>query len=82
MVPISLSLVPIFNWSHESSKLSWDNPVKVAILDSFVVLVFLDIECTEVVPSEPHGILQSLQTLQKCAVVEALTLGSISVMSE
>ena len=82
MVPISLTLVPIFDWAHECYKLSGDDPVEVAILDSFEVLVFLDIECSEVIPSESYGILQSLQTLQKCAVVETLTLGGISVMFE
>jgi hypothetical protein len=44
-----------------------------------VELVFLDVESSEVVPSESDGILQSLQTLEHRALIFAVSLRGISV---
>jgi hypothetical protein len=74
MVSISLSMVPVLNWAHEGNELSWDDPVEISILNSLIVLVLLDIESSEVVPSEPDSILETLKAVEKCAVVEAVTL--------
>lgn len=74
VVTISLALVSVLNWSHESYELSWDNPVEVTVLNSFVVLILLDIECPEVVPAESDSILETLEAVQESAVVEAVTL--------
>ena len=64
VMAISLPLVSVLNWSHECDEFAWDDPVEVSILDSLIVLVLLDIEGPEVIPSEPDGVLESLQTVE------------------
>lgn len=57
VMPISLILVSLFDWSHESHELPRNNPIKIAIFNSFVQLVFLDIECFEFIPVELNSVL-------------------------
>ena len=64
VMAISLPLVSVLNWSHKCDEFAWDDPVEVSILDSLIVLVLLDIEGPEVIPSEPYGVLESLQTVE------------------
>lgn len=82
VVSISLALVSVLNWTHEGDELAWDDPVEVSVLDSLIVFVLLDIECPEIVPAEPDGVLETLKAMEKCAVVEAVSLGGISVVFE
>jgi hypothetical protein len=82
VMAVPLPLVSVLDWSHEGDKLSWDDPVEVSILNSLVVLVLLDIECPEVVPAKSYSVFESLEAVKEGAVVEALTLGGISVVLE
>jgi len=82
MLSILMSGVSGFNWSHESDKLSWNDPVEITILNSLVVLVFLNVESSEVVPVEFNCVFQSLENLEQRTIVEAITFGGISVMLE
>ena len=52
MLTILMSGVSGFNWSHESDELSWNNPVEITVFNSLVVLVFLNVESSEIVPVE------------------------------
>ena len=82
VVPVSVSLITLLNWSHEGNELSWNDPVKITVFDLLVVLILLDIESLEVVPSQLDSELEALEAMQECAVVKAVSLGSISVASE
>jgi hypothetical protein len=82
MVPVPVASVSLLNGTHESYELAWDDPVKVSVLNFLVVLVLLDIECLEVVPAKLECILEALEDVKQRAVVEAVSLGSISVMFE
>lgn len=74
--------ISVLNRPHESYKLAWDDPVEVTVFDSLVVLILLDIEGSEVIPTESDGILETLKHMEKSAVVEAVSLRGISVMLE
>jgi len=37
-------------WAHKCNKFAWDDPVEIAILKLFVVLVLSDTELLKVVP--------------------------------
>ena len=52
MLAILMSGVSSFNWSHESDELSWNDPVEITVFNSLVVLVFLNVESSEIVPVE------------------------------
>lgn len=52
MLTILMSGVSGFNWSHESDELSWNDPVEITVFNSLVVLVFLNVESSEIVPVE------------------------------
>jgi len=52
MLSILMSGISGFNWPHESDELSWNNPVEITVFNSLVVLVFLNIESSEIVPVE------------------------------
>lgn len=82
MMSVSLALVSVLNWAHESDELAWDDPVEVTVFDSLVILVLLDVEGAEVVPAKSHGVLEALEAVEKRAVIEALPLGGISVVLE
>lgn len=82
MLPIPMLRVPVLDWAHERHELAGNDPIEVAVFDALVVLVFLHVERAEVVPSKAHGVLKALQAVEEGAVVEALALGSISVVAE
>lgn len=82
MLSVTMLGIPVLDRSHKSYKLSRDDPVEVSVLDSLVVLILLDIEGSEVIPSKPHGVFESLQAMENCAIVEALTLRGIPIVSE
>jgi hypothetical protein len=82
MVAISMTLITVLDWSHKGSKLTWNNPVEVAIFDSLIVLIFFHVESSEIIPAESYGILESLKNVEKSTVEEAIALGGISVMLE
>ena len=44
----------------EGQELTWDDPVQIAIFDSLIVFVLLDIKSSEVIPPKSHGILETL----------------------
>merc|ERR1719329_916994 len=52
-----------FDWSHKCHELSWDDPVEVAVFDSLVGFILLDVEGLEVVPTEFHSVLKALENL-------------------
>ena len=82
VLSISVLRILLFNRSHECHKLSRNDPVKITVLNTFIVFVLLHIEGPEIVPSKSYCKLESLQTMEECAIVEALTLGCIPVVSQ
>ena len=82
MMSISLVCVTFLYGAHESHELAGDDPIGIAIFNSLVELIFLDVECPEVVPLELDGVLETLQALQQCALVQAITFTRISVWLE
>lgn len=79
VMSISLVSVSFLDWTHECHKLTGNNPIKIAIFDSLVLLILLDVEGSEVIPFEFDGILESLQALEESTLVEAVSLRSISI---
>ena len=79
MVTISLVGISLLDWPHESHELAWDDPVKIAILNSFALLILFNIESLEVIPFEFDGILQTLQALQQGTLIETVTFGGVSI---
>lgn len=77
---ISVLLIPYINWSHKGYKLARDNPVKVSVLNLFVMLVFFDVEGLKIVPIAFDCFLQPLKTVKHCAFIVTLTLACISVV--
>ena len=82
VMAIPLPLVSVLDWSHECDKLAWDDPVQVTIFDSLIIFIFLHVEGSEVIPSESYSVFEALQDVEQGAVVEAVSLGSISVVLE
>ena len=79
---ISVPGISLFNWSHKGYKLIWNDPVKVSVFNLLIVLVFLHVECLEVIPAESYSVFEALKHMMQGAVVEAVTLGGISVVLE
>ena len=79
VVSISLVSIPLLDRAHECHELAWDNPVKIAIFDSLVEFVLLDVEGFKIVPSELDGVLEALKALEESTFVKAVTLGGISI---
>jgi hypothetical protein len=50
MMSESLICITFLDRTHKRHEPSGDDPVEVSILDSFVMLVLLDVECPEVIP--------------------------------
>ena len=82
VMSISVMSISVLNWSHEGSELAWDDPVEVTILNSLIVLILLHVERAEVIPAESDGILETLQDMKQSAIVEACTLGCITIRLE
>ena len=74
--------VSLLDGTHESDELVWNNPVEVAVLDSLIVLILLDVETLKIVPSELDSTFESLQAVEHGAIIEAVTLRGISVRFE
>lgn len=79
MAKALLSILSLY-WTHEGHELFGNDPVKISVFNSFVVLVFLDIESFEIVPIEFNCVFQSLQALHEGALVVTVALACISVM--
>lgn len=82
MVAVSVLGVPLLDRTHECHELAWDDPVEVSVLHLLIVLVLLHVESLEVVPPEFDAILHALQAVVKRALVEAVSLGGVSVRLE
>ena len=59
MVSKPLICISFLNRSHECHKLARNNPIEIAVFDSFVVLVFFYVERAEFIPSELDGVLKT-----------------------
>ena len=73
MLAVPVRRVSVLDGSHEGDKFTRNDPIKVAILNTFIILVFFYIEGSEVVPSESYGVFEALEAVEKCAIVEAFT---------
>jgi len=73
-----IRLLVFVDRTHEGHELSWYDPVKVSILNLFIMLIFFNIEAIKTVPFLLHSEFESLQAMQDCALVEAFSLGSFS----
>ena len=51
----SATWLSLADWSHERHKLAWNNPVEVSLVDSLVLLIFLDVEVPEIIPTLLDG---------------------------
>ena len=60
VMTISVIGISIFNWSHKGNELAWNNPVKVAVFYSLIILIFFDIKCSKVIPAKSHSCFKSL----------------------
>lgn len=64
MMSISVMSISVLNWAHEGCKLIWDDPVEITIFNTLIVLILLDIECTEVIPAESYCIFETLKYMK------------------
>lgn len=74
MLAISMLCISVFNWAHEGSELSWDDPVKITVFNSLIVFVFFNVERFEIIPTKSNGIFETLKAMEKSAIVEAVAL--------
>ena len=74
--------ISLLDWAHECHELMGNDPVEITVLDSLHLLVFFDVESSEVVPPKIDGPLQALEALEQGALVCTVALASISVMLE
>lgn len=79
---IAMLLITHVNWTHEGYELAWDNPVKIAVLNFFVVFVLLHVEGFKVVPIAFNCFLKPLQAVEHCALVVAFAFAGITVMQQ
>jgi len=82
VMAVSMMRISGLDGTHECNKFTGNNPVKVAVLNSFVVLVFLHVESAEIIPAEFNAILKTLKAMQQRTIVEAFALRSITEMLE
>lgn len=68
--------------SRERNKLSWHDPVQVAVFDLLEVLVLLHVKSAIVVPSESHGVLEAEEAMMICAAVGAITHRGVTIGDE
>lgn len=59
----------VVHGSHEGDELAWNNPIEVAVLDLFVVLVLLGVEGLELVPAQLNGDLQTLEAVVDLTII-------------
>ena len=82
VVTVSLVGVASLDGAHECHHLAWNDPVDVTVLDTLEVLVLLHVEGLERVPVELDRVFQALQTLEKRALIQAVSFGGVSVRFE
>jgi hypothetical protein len=75
---IALSVVLSVHRAHERDELPRDSPVKVSVLNFFVVLVLLGVECSKIIPTMHDGQLKSFEAMVDSAVVVAISVGCVS----
>lgn len=68
------------NGTHEGHKLAWNDPVKIAVLDFFVVLILSYTELFEIVPTLLDSKLKSFQTMQHRQFVKTVAFARVSVV--
>ena len=77
-VAVAVDGVALVDRAHEGEELAGDDPVQIAVLHLFVVLVLARIKRFEVVPSKLDGLLETLEAVLNRAVVVAVTAAGIS----
>ena len=65
--------------SRERNKLSWNDPVQIAVFDLLEVLILLHVESAIVVPSERHGVLEAQEAMMICATVGTITHRCVTI---
>lgn len=80
MLPVPMLRVSVLDGAHEGDELAGNDPVQIAILDAFVILVLFDIEGPKIVPPEPDRVLKPLKAMEQRAVVETLPFGGVAVV--
>ena len=64
-------LINIVQWPHESNELAWDNPIEIAILNFFVVLILFIVKFLELIPSKLYSEFKTLKAMLNSALVTA-----------
>jgi hypothetical protein len=72
----------LIDGTHEGKELTWNDPVKVTILNFFIVFILLDIEGLVIIPSLVYCKLKSLDTMLHSTLVETFTLTGVTVSSQ
>jgi hypothetical protein len=80
VMSISVVGISVLDWSHESHEFTWNDPVEVSVFNSLIILILLNVEGFEVIPSKLNSVLKTLKDMEEGAVVEALSLGGVSVV--
>jgi hypothetical protein len=81
-VAIPVVFVTYIYRAHKRHELAGYDPVEVAILYLFVMLVLLDVEGLEVVPAVLKSFLKPLKAVDNFALVIALTLAGIAIVQQ
>ena len=68
--------------AHESNEFVRDDPVKVSIFDSFVVLILFVVKLSEIVPAEIDSNLEALQAVEDRAAIGAIAITGVSKRSK
>ena len=58
-----LKFICVVERSHERDEFAWDDPVKIAIFDFLVILIFFVVELLEIVPTNFDCVLETFQTV-------------------
>ena len=79
VVAVPLVLVSLLDGAHEGHELARNNPVEIAIFNSLVLLIFSHIECLKFIPPKLYSVFETLEALEKGALIEAVAFGGVSV---
>ena len=82
VLSVLVVLVARLDWAHESYKLSRDDPIQVSVLNALIVFILFHVKLPKVIPAKSYCVLQALQAVEQCAIVEAFALGGIAIVSE
>ncbi len=66
----------------EGEELLWEDPVEVAVLDFFVVFVFVDVEAVEVEEAVEEGLVEAVEAVEQGEVVGGAAEGGVSEWQE